>query len=54
MSTKPARTPITSRLYAVVGSVAVTLAMLSGIDTLAGPDAPMQVAAAAARTSQPA
>jgi hypothetical protein len=47
------RTPITSRLYAVVAAVAITLAMLTGIDTLASHGAPLQMAATAAQT-QPA
>lgn len=54
MTITTTRTPITSRLYAVVGAVAVTLAMLSGIDTLAGHDGPMHLAAAATQTQQPA
>jgi hypothetical protein len=52
MNTTP-RTPITSRLYAVVAAVAITLAMLTGIDTLAGHGAPLHMAATAAQT-QPA
>jgi hypothetical protein len=48
------RTPLTSRLYAVVAAVAITLAMLTGIDTLAGHGAPMQMAAAATQERQPA
>jgi len=36
----------TSRLNAFVAAAAVTLAMLAGIDTLTGHEAPLQMAAA--------
>jgi hypothetical protein len=40
-------TPIALRLNAVVAAAAVTLAMLAGIDTLTGHEAPLQMAAVA-------
>ncbi len=36
MNTTPYRAPATARLHAVVAAAIVTLAMLSGIDRLAG------------------
>jgi hypothetical protein len=38
-------TPIARRLHAFVAAAAVTLAMLAGIDTLTGHEAPLQMAA---------
>lgn len=38
-------TPIALRLNALVAAAAVTLAMLAGIDTLTGHEAPLQMAA---------
>jgi hypothetical protein len=40
-------TPITLRFNAFVAAAAVTLAMLAGIDTLTGHEAPLQMAATA-------
>jgi hypothetical protein len=40
--------PIARRFNAFVAAAAVTLAMLAGIDTLAGHEAPLQMAATAA------
>lgn len=43
------RTPIATRLQSLFAAAAVTLAMLAGIDTLSGHDAPPQMAAASVK-----